>query len=63
MHECFENERAVEIEATPEQQSGPSLLDFPAYPDWNPFIRLIKGTPDRGGAAHSSPFTRREVRP
>lgn len=25
------------------------LIDFPSYPDWNPFIRRVSGKPDKGG--------------
>jgi len=32
----------IEIEATPERV-WPILLDFPSHPDWNPFVRSIKG--------------------
>lgn len=32
----------IEIAATPERVWS-ILLDFPSYPDWNPFIRSIKG--------------------
>lgn len=32
----------IEIEATPERVWA-ILLDFPAHPEWNPFVRSIKG--------------------
>ncbi|HLJ51460.1 MAG TPA: SRPBCC domain-containing protein, partial [Bryobacteraceae bacterium] len=32
----------IEIEATPERVWS-ILLDFPSHPDWNPFVRSIKG--------------------
>ena len=32
----------IEIEATPERVWG-ILLDFPSHPEWNPFVRSIKG--------------------
>lgn len=32
----------VEIEATPERLWS-ILLDFPSYPEWNPFVRRVKG--------------------
>jgi hypothetical protein len=32
----------IEIEATPERVWS-ILLDFPSHPEWNPFVRSIKG--------------------
>jgi hypothetical protein len=38
----------IEIEATPERVWS-ILLDFSSHPDWNPFIRSIKGVARVGG--------------
>ena len=37
-------ETEIEISASPERVWS-LLLDFPAYPRWNPFIRSIEGAP------------------
>jgi hypothetical protein len=37
----------VEIDATPERVWS-ILMDFPAFPEWNPFIRVIEGDPTAG---------------
>ena len=37
----------IEIEAPPERVWA-ALLDFPSFPEWNPFIRRISGTPAVG---------------
>jgi hypothetical protein len=37
----------IEIDATPEKIWA-ELMGFAFYPDWNPFIRRIKGTPAVG---------------
>jgi len=37
----------IDIEAEP-QAVWSIIMDFPAYPDWNPFIRRISGTPSAG---------------
>lgn len=37
----------IEIEATPVRVWS-ILLDFPSYPDWNPFVRSVKGTAKEG---------------
>jgi hypothetical protein len=37
----------IEIAATPEQVWS-ILTDFSAYPEWNPFIRSIRGAPEQG---------------
>ena len=37
----------IEIAATPERVWS-ILTDFSAYPDWNPFIRSIRGAPEQG---------------
>ncbi len=42
-----ELETEVEIAATPERVWS-ILTDFPAYADWNPFIRSIRGAPEQG---------------
>ena len=39
----------IEIAATPGQVWS-ILTDFPAYPDWNPFIRSINGAPEQGAS-------------
>jgi len=44
MHEIKTN---IEIESTPEDIWA-ILVDFPAYSEWNPFIRSITGTAKRG---------------
>lgn len=38
----------IEIESTPEHLWS-ILTDFRAYSEWNPFIRLIQGEPEKGG--------------
>lgn len=37
----------IEIDATPERVWA-ILTDFPEYPEWNPFIRSIRGIPKQG---------------
>jgi hypothetical protein len=37
----------IEIQA-PAHRVWEILMDFEAYPDWNPFIRTIAGKPDEG---------------
>ena len=37
----------IEIEA-PVERVWKILTDFPAYPEWNPFIRSIRGVPHAG---------------
>ena len=37
----------IDIVATPERVWS-ILTDFSAYPDWNPFIRSIRGAPEKG---------------
>ena len=39
------------IEATPHKVWS-ILLDFPAYPQWNPFILSVSGTPRPGSRLH-----------
>jgi hypothetical protein len=39
-----ELQSSIEIDATPERVWD-VLTDFDSYPDWNPFIRSISGTP------------------
>jgi hypothetical protein len=39
----------IDIAATPERVWS-ILINFAAYPDWNPFIRTIRGTPDLGAS-------------
>jgi hypothetical protein len=34
--------------AAPRLRVWSVLMDFPSYPDWNPFIRSIKGKPQAG---------------
>ena len=34
--------------AAPRLRVWSVLMDFPSYPDWNPFIRSIKGKPQVG---------------
>jgi len=43
----------IEIEATPERVWS-ILLDFPSHPDWNPFVRSIKGVAQVGERLTSS---------
>ena len=40
-------ETEIEIDASPER-IWEILSDFRTYPDWNPFIRFIRGTPEQG---------------
>ncbi|MCC7477731.1 SRPBCC domain-containing protein [bacterium] len=40
-------ETSIEIEATPEQVWA-VLADFESYPEWNPFITQISGSPELG---------------
>ncbi len=42
---------AVDIDATALAVWG-ILTDFPAYPEWNPFIRCIEGEPKVGAKLH-----------
>lgn len=37
----------IDIAATPDRVWS-ILTDFSAYPDWNPFIRFIRGAPEQG---------------
>ena len=37
----------IDIAATPERVWS-ILTNFSAYPDWNPFIRFIRGAPEQG---------------
>lgn len=37
----------VEINAGPERVWA-ILSDFASYPEWNPFIRFIRGVPEKG---------------
>ncbi|NTV10575.1 MAG: SRPBCC domain-containing protein, partial [Zoogloea sp.] len=48
MHEITS---AIEIAATPERVWS-VLLDFAAYPEWNPFIRSIEGEANEGSRLH-----------
>lgn len=43
----FEIRTSVDIAATAEQVWA-VLADFPAYPEWNPFVRRVDGWPERG---------------
>lgn len=36
--------------AAPAERVWAILTDFPAYPDWNPFVRAIRGKPERGAS-------------
>lgn len=38
----------IDIEADP-AAIWSILMEFPSYPDWNPYIRRIAGTPEEGG--------------
>src|SRR5215470_17197165 len=40
-------ETSIEINASA-QRVWSILMDFPAYPRWNPFVRSIEGTPSAG---------------
>ena len=40
-------ETSIEINASPERVWS-VLMDFPAYPRWNPFVRSIEGVPSAG---------------
>jgi hypothetical protein len=40
---------SIEISA-PADRVWSLLMDFPAYPRWNPFVRSIEGTPSAGGS-------------
>lgn len=44
---AFSLDTKIEIDAAPETVWR-ILADFAAYPDWNPFVRSIEGTPERG---------------
>ena len=53
----------IEIDA-PAERVWTALLDFPSFPEWNPFIRRIEGTPAIGsrlevslGASGTKPMT------
>jgi len=53
----------IEIDAPPERVWA-ALLDFPSFPEWNPFIRTIRGTPAVGsrlevtlGASGTTPMS------
>ena len=53
----------IEIAAPPERVWA-ALMDFPSFPEWNPFIRHIQGTPAVGsrlevtlGASGMKPMT------
>jgi hypothetical protein len=37
----------IEIESTPDRVWS-TLIDFPSHSTWNPFIRSIKGIPEKG---------------
>jgi hypothetical protein len=43
----YELNTEIEIQATPERVWS-ILIDFPAYPQWNPFVRHIRGVPAAG---------------
>jgi hypothetical protein len=45
MHHQIRTE--IEIEANAERIWS-ILMDFPSYPDWNPFVRSIQGVANRG---------------
>ena len=40
---------AISISASPERVWA-VLLDFPCYPEWNPFVRSIEGFPSEGSS-------------
>ena len=42
-----ESRTEIEIKSSP-VRVWESLMDFPAFPDWNPFIRQIEGEPTMG---------------
>jgi len=46
MHELHTE---IEIQATPERIWS-VLTDFAAYPQWNPFIRSVEGSPEKGAS-------------
>ena len=43
----YEVRTEIEIESTPERV-WTILVDFPAHPEWNPFVRSIKGVAKKG---------------
>ena len=45
----YQLESEIDI-AAPPGRVWAILTDFSAYPDWNPFIRSIRGTPDLGAS-------------
>ncbi|MGV8080152.1 MAG: SRPBCC family protein [Syntrophales bacterium] len=44
---CHHLKTEIEISTTPERVWS-ILTDFEAYPEWNPFIRSIRGVPEKG---------------
>lgn len=56
-------ERSIEIDASPERVWG-ILTDFPAHPQWNPFIRDISGELTVGARlqVHVAPKGRRAMK-
>lgn len=45
----YQLDSEIEIAATPERVWS-ILSNFPDYPNWNPFIRTIRGTPEVGAS-------------